>query len=375
MKIGILGGGQLARMMAQAGSPLGLEFTFLDPKPDACAGPLGRLINADWDDREALGELAGCDRITCDFENVPANVLERLAATRLVRPAANAFASAQDRLIEKRLFQSLGIDVAPFAPVSGRTDLLAAIDEIGFPALLKTRRMGYDGKGQYVLRSHEDLEPAWAELGDYDLIAEGWVDFEFECALTMVRNAVGEMRCYPLTRTVHESGMLALALGPAEVDGALQEAAEAHARSLAEHFDYVGSLTLELFACDGVLLANEFAPRVHNSAHWTIEGAQCSQFENHLRAVCDLPLGETAARGCSLMVNWIGELPGRDSMLSLPGLHWHDYGKSARPGRKVGHATLTGKDRRDLVARTSELAPRLDPQIASLLGGLMNSSA
>lgn len=375
MKVGILGGGQLARMMAQSGSPLGLEFTFLDPKPDACAGPLGRLINADWDDRGALGELAGCDRITCDFENVPAKVLERLAVTRPVRPGANAFAAAQDRLIEKRLFESLGIGVAPFAPVSGRTDLLAAIDEIGFPALLKTRRMGYDGKGQYVLRSHEDLEPAWAELGDHDLIAEGWVDFDFECALTVVRNVDGEMRCYPLTRTVHDHGMLALALGPAMVDEALQQAAQAHARALAEHLDYVGCLTLEMFARDGALLANEFAPRVHNSGHWTIEGAQCSQFENHLRAVCDMPLGETAARGCALMVNWIGELPERDPMLSVPGLHWHDYGKSARPGRKVGHATLTGDDRSDLVARARELESRLAPQIASLLGGLMNSSA
>ncbi len=373
MKVGILGGGQLARMMAQAGIPLGCEFVFLDPKADACAGRLGELVVADWEDEGALDRLSACDRITCDFENVPATVLERLAdAGHPVRPAANAFAAAQDRLTEKRLFESLDIEVAPFAPVSGRTDLLEALDRIGYPALLKTRRMGYDGKGQYLLRTPEDLEPAWAELGDHDLILEGWVDFDFECAISVVRNAEGEMRCYPLSRTVHADGMLRLAAAPANVDAGLRERAEACGRLLAEHLDYVGCLTLELFVAGDRILGNEFAPRVHNSAHWTIEGAVCSQFENHIRAVCDLPLGATALRAPALMFNWIGAMPQTDALLKVPDLHWHDYGKQSRPGRKVGHATLLAETWPALVPVALELKEDLPEPLDRLLEKLVS---
>lgn len=373
MKIGILGGGQLARMMAQAGLPLGAEFAFLDPKADACAGQLGRLITADWEDEAALARLAECDRVTCDFENVPATVLERLAESgHPVRPAANAFAAAQDRLTEKRLFESLGIEVAPFAPVSGRTDLLEALERIGYPALLKTRRMGYDGKGQYLLRTPEDLEPAWADLGDHELILEGWIDFDFECAVTVVRNAAGEMRCYPLSRTVHADGMLRLAAAPAIVDPGLSDRAEACGRLLAEHLDYVGCLTLELFVAGDRLIGNEFAPRVHNSAHWTIEGAVCSQFENHIRAVCDLPLGSTALRAPSLMFNWIGEMPDAARLLQVPDLHWHDYGKQPRPGRKVGHATLLAESWPALVPVALDLGEALPAPLDQLLESLVS---
>ncbi|WP_376697175.1 5-(carboxyamino)imidazole ribonucleotide synthase [Wenzhouxiangella sp. EGI_FJ10305] len=372
MKIGILGGGQLARMMAQAGQPLGAEFVFLDPKADACAGQLGRLITADWADEAALEKLAGCDRITCDFENVPAAVLERLAESgHPVRPAANAFAAAQDRLTEKRLFESLDIEVAPFAPVSGRTDLLEALDRIGYPAVLKTRRMGYDGKGQYLLRSQEDLEPAWSELGDHELILEGWVDFDFECAITVVRNAAGEMRCYPLSRTVHSDGMLRLAAAPAHVDPGVRERAEACGRLLAEHLGYVGCLTLELFVAGDRILGNEYAPRVHNSAHWTIEGAICSQFENHIRAVCDMPLGSTALRAPALMFNWIGAMPSAEKLLTVPDLHWHDYGKEARPGRKVGHATLLAETWPALVPVALDMQRSLPAPLDRLLGELV----
>lgn len=373
MKIGILGGGQLARMMAQAGLPLGGEFVFLDPKADACAGQLGRLVTADWEDRHALQQLAECDRITCDFENVPASVLEYLADSgHPVRPAANAFAAAQDRLVEKQLFESLGIEVAPFAPVSGRTDLLEALDRIGYPALLKTRRMGYDGKGQYVLRGREDLEPAWAELGDHDLILEGWIDFDFECAITVARDASGRTRCYPLSRTVHSDGMLRLAAAPAHVDDKLRQRAEACGKLLADHLDYVGCLTLELFVAGDRILGNEFAPRVHNSAHWTIEGAVCSQFENHIRAVCDLPLGSTALRAPALMFNWIGEVPPAGALLEQPDLHWHDYGKKARPGRKVGHATLLGESWPALVPVALAMRDRLPEPLDRLLDELVS---
>jgi len=373
MKVGVLGGGQLARMMAQAGLPLGMDFVFLDPKADACAGQIGRLIHADWQDEAALGDLAECDRITCDFENVPATVLDRLALSEQpVRPAANAFAAAQDRLAEKRLFESLDIEVAPFAPVSGRTDLLEALDRIGYPALLKTRRMGYDGKGQYLLRTREDLEPAWAELGDDELIVEGWVDFDFECAITVVRNAFGEIRTYPLSRTVHSEGVLRLAAAPAHVDAAVSERAEACGRLLAQHLEYVGCLTLELFVAGDRILGNEFAPRVHNSAHWTIEGAVCSQFENHLRAVCDLPLGSTALRAPALMFNWIGGLPQPGALLKAPDLHWHDYGKQARSGRKVGHATLLAESWPALVPVALDLQPELPEPLGRLLERLVS---
>ena len=375
MKIGILGGGQLARMLAEAGFPLGLDFTFADPKPDACAGSLGRLVTAEWGDEIVLETLGLCDRVTCDFENVPAAVLEKLAARTTVHPSAGALAAGQDRLIEKRLFESLKIPVPPFAAVSSRPDLLAALDRIGYPAVLKTRRMGYDGKGQAVLRTEEDLEPAWQLLGDHELILEGFVAFDFECAISAVRAADGSLRFYPLSHTVHHDGVLRLALAPAPAADQLQSQAESLVRALVEHLDYVGCLTLELFAANGRLLANEFAPRVHNSAHWTIEGAQTSQFENHLRAVCGWPLGETEPRGRSLMINWIGSLPDRDVMLASKGLHWHDYGKAARAGRKVGHVTLTEAVGQALDVLMAELLPKLDDQSASLLTGLMNDSA
>src|SRR5699024_5367175 len=238
-----------------------------------------------------------------------------------------------------------------------------------YPALLKTRRMGYDGKGQYLLHGPEDLEPAWAQLGDHALILEGWVDFDFECAMTVVRNAAGELRCYPLSRTLHADGMLRLAAAPAAVDAGLRERAEACGRLLAEHLDYVGCLTLELFVSGDRIIGNEFAPRVHNSAHWTIEGAVCSQFENHLRAVCDLPLGSTALRAPSLMFNWIGGMPSASGLLKLPDLHWHDYGKSSRPGRKVGHATLLAETWAELAHQALQARPELPRPLGDLLGG------
>lgn len=371
MKIGMLGGGQLARMLALAGLPLGARFLVLDPAPDACAGALGEHIVAQWDDEAALARLAECDQITCEFENVPASVLEWLArAGRPVRPGASAFAAAQDRLTEKRLFTSLGLEVAPFVEVSGRTDLLYALDEIGYPAVLKTRRMGYDGKGQYVLFGAEDLEPAWAELGGHDLILEGLIDFDHECSITVVRGHDGELRCYPISHTVHSSGILRLALAPARITPTLQAQAEQWATRLAEHLDYVGSLTLELFVDGERLLANEFAPRVHNSAHWTIEGTLCSQFENHMRAVCGLPLGSSALRQPALMFNWVGELPPAARFLTSTDLHWHAYDKAARPGRKVGHATLLAETSDELLAAARKLAPELPAPLAELLSEL-----
>ena len=367
MRVGILGGGQLARMMAEAGGPLGLEFDFLDPAADACAGALGRLYAASWDDADGLAAMAACDRITADFENVPADVLAGLAGQADVRPPPAAFAAGQDRLEEKRLLQRLDIPVAPVAAVSSRPELLAAVEEIGLPAVLKTRRLGYDGKGQAVLHTREDLEPAWQRLGGQELILEGWIDFDFECAQTAVRSAAGEVRCYPLTRTWHRNGILRLAASVGQVNAALQEKAVEAVTRLLEELDYVGCLTLELFASGEGLIANEYAPRPHNSAHWTIEAAQTSQFENHLRAVCDLPLGATGARGVALMFNWLGAMPDRGELLAVPGLAWHDYHKTPRPGRKVGHATLVADDEPGLQAALEDMKPLLDRDTVSLL--------
>lgn len=371
MKTGILGGGQLARMMASAGIPLGMEFVFVDPAPDACAGAYGRLLTADWNEASALGPLKDCDYITCDFENVPAAVLEALGESMPVRPGPKAFAAAQDRLTEKCLFQQLDIPVPPFAEVSSRSELLAAIESIGLPAVLKTRRLGYDGKGQAVLRSREDLEPAWAALGGRDLILEGWVDFRHECAITAVRGADGTTVCYPLSWTVHAEGILRLALAPAPVASALEIHARELVSRLLSELDYVGCLTLELFATADGLLANEFAPRVHNSAHWTIDGSVTSQFENHLRAVCDLPLGNAGMRGQALMVNWLGQMPPMAAFLAIGGMRWHDYGKKPRLGRKVGHATLIAEDREALQEGVAAIIPLVDDQTASLLKGDM----
>ena len=363
----------MARMMAEAGGPLGLRFSFLDPSADACAGALGTLHVGAWDDAAGLAALAACDRVSCDFENVPAAVLAGLAEQVPVRPGPRALAAGQDRLVEKTLLKDLGIAVAPLAAVSTRPELLAAVDQIGLPAVLKTRRLGYDGKGQAVLRTKEDLEPAWQRLGGQDLILEGWIQFDYECAQTAVRSADGEIRCYPLSRTVHQDGVLRLALAPAVVPEPVASQARDFVSRLLEELDYVGCLTLEMFATEQGLLANEYAPRPHNSAHWTIEGAVVSQFENHLRAVCDLPLGNTAARGVSLMLNWLGSLPDRESLLAVPGLAWHDYHKAARAGRKVGHATLNAADGACLRAALEALLPRLDRETAALLGDLRPS--
>ena len=360
MNIGILGGGQLARMLGEAGLPLGLEFVIVDPKPDACAAGLGRFVHADYGDAAALDALAGCDRLTCDFENVPAEVLQALADRVAVRPSAMALAAAQDRLVEKNRFSALGLDTPGYAEVNSRTDLAAAVERIGLPAVAKTRRLGYDGKGQMMLRDGEDLELAWQKLGEYALIVEQWVDFDYECAITAVRSAEGELRCWPVSRTWHRDGILRLA-ACVPIPASLQRAAEALVHKLAEDLDYVGCLTLELFVQGQRMLANEFAPRVHNSAHWTIEGAVCSQFENHLRAVCGWPLGLADSRGTSAMINFVGQVPDAQDWLAAPGLHWHDYGKAPREGRKVGHATLCASD----PAAMKALTPRLEGLIES----------
>ncbi|WP_454258670.1 5-(carboxyamino)imidazole ribonucleotide synthase [Pseudoxanthomonas mexicana] len=347
--VGILGGGQLARMMALAGAPLGLRFLAMDTAPDACAGQFAPLLVGDYRDESALAEFASkVDVATFDFENVPAESAEWLASRVPVFPNPRALAVAQDRLVEKSLFRELGIPVGAFADVGSLDALRSEVDRLGGACILKTRRLGYDGKGQFRIKSPADVDAAWqalgAQAGTVGLIVEAFIPFERELSVVAVRGRDGEFRTWPLTENWHVDGVLSASLAPAQVDAVLAEAAYAHARRLAESLDYVGVFALELFYRDGELLANEMAPRVHNSGHWTIEGAETSQFQNHLRAVLGLPLGETRTLGHACMLNWIGEMPDAASVLQEAGGHWHDYGKEPRAGRKVGHATLRADD-------------------------------
>ncbi|HEY5613199.1 MAG TPA: 5-(carboxyamino)imidazole ribonucleotide synthase [Lysobacter sp.] len=343
--VGILGGGQLARMLALSGAPLGLRFLVMDTASDACAGQFAPMVVGDYRDEAALAEFASkVDVATFDFENVPSEAAHWLAERVAVFPAPSALATAQDRLAEKSLFRELGIPVPDFAVVDSREALDAAIATIGSPSILKTRRLGYDGKGQFRIKTPVDADAAWEALGaqatTVGLILEAFVAFERELSVVAVRGRDGEFRTWPLTENWHVDGVLSASLAPARVDAAITDTAFAYARRLAESLDYVGVFALELFCHGGELLANELAPRVHNSGHWTIEGAETSQFENHLRAVLGLALGDTRMLGHACMLNWIGEMPDAGAVLREPGGHWHDYGKSPRVGRKVGHATL-----------------------------------
>jgi 5-(carboxyamino)imidazole ribonucleotide synthase len=363
--IGILGGGQLARMLVLAGAPLGVRFVVVDGAADACAGQVAPLIRADWRDFDALGRFARqVDVATFDFENVPAETAQWLTERTRVFPNPRALSTAQDRLAEKTMFRACGLDTPAFAPVDTREDLDAALREVGAPAILKTRRLGYDGKGQFRLRSIADADAAWDALGAnaHGLILEAFVPFDYEVSVVAVRGRDGDFRTWPLTRNWHSEGILSASLAPANIDPRLQVHAFDLARVLAEKLDYVGVFALELFVHQGRLLGNEMAPRVHNSGHWTIEGAVTSQFENHVRAVLGLPLGDTAALGRSCMLNWIGELPDRSAILRESDAHWHDYGKSPRAGRKVGHATLRARDDASLAAALQRVGTALGRQ-------------
>jgi 5-(carboxyamino)imidazole ribonucleotide synthase len=360
MTIGVLGGGQLARMLALAGAPLGVRFRVLDQNPDACAGQIAPLVVADYADEAALVAFAdSVDVVTFDFENVPAHAAETVAARVPVFPNPGALAVAQDRLAEKTLFNDLGLATPDFAAVDSRADLDAAVTSLGVPSILKTRRLGYDGKGQFRLRAPADVDPAWQALGGVPLILERFVAFDREVSVVAVRGRDGDFRAWPLTRNWHRDGILSASLAPDPDGDYFESQAFDVARRLAERLDYVGVFALELFVEGSRLLANEMAPRVHNSGHWTIEGAETSQFENHVRAVLGWPLGDTALRAPSAMLNFVGELPEAGPVLSQPGAHWHDYGKSARAGRKVGHATLCARTVEELAFRLDRLGQAL----------------
>ncbi len=304
-------------MLALAGARLDVRFRFLDPSLDACAADVGELVVGAYDDPELLDRLVdGADAVTFEFENVPVEAARRAGAI----PDARALEQGQDRLVEKQLFANLGIPTARFG----------TLDDTGVPALVKSRRLGYDGKGQRLVESR-------GPMGDNEL-AEELVPFDREVSIVAARGSDGDTRFYPLAENEHRGGILAVTRAPAR--DAPQAQAEEIATKLLDALGYVGVLAVELFDVAGTLLANEFAPRVHNTGHWTIDGAVTSQFENHVRAVLGWPLGPTDATGESVMVNLVGESPPLERLLGVPGAQVHLYGKASRAGRKLGHVTL-----------------------------------
>jgi len=341
MRIGIIGAGQLGQMLGFAARDLNIECLFLDPSISPPAQVCGEVIQRPFDDTDALLELAtSCDVVTYEFENVPVDALQKIEDKIAIYPPIEALRVAQDRLHEKQLFERLGIPLPAYRVINSLDGMIAAADALGLPMVIKTRRLGYDGKGQFVVRLASDIELAWDALGTQALIAEQWVPFDYEVSSIGVRAINGEVRHYALSQNRHEQGILRTSHSPVDVAALVEQAAE-YMRQLLEHLDYVGVLALELFVKDDRLLANEFAPRVHNSGHWTIEGAATSQFENHLRAVANMRLGSTAGCGYAGMINLIGEIP--DAARVIENGFLHDYGKEPRPGRKLGHITVTGE--------------------------------
>ncbi len=361
MKIGILGGGQLGRMIALAGYPLGLRFRFLDPSAQAPA--VADLIPASYDDQQALRRFAEhLDIVTYEFENVPLQAVRFLAERVRVSPPPQALEVSQDRLHEKTFFRKLGIPTPQFAPIDSETDMKHALESIGLPAVLKTRRFGYDGKGQSIIREPSDLAPAWDAVGRVPSILEEFIVFERELSILAVRSSTGAIAFYSVVENHHRDGILRVSFAPApHLTPESQAQAEGYATKALEALDYVGLLTLEFFQRQGELCANEMAPRVHNSGHWTIEGAITSQFENHLRAILGWPLGATDTVGSCAMLNLIGELPQIEEILKIPGAHLHLYGKAPRPGRKLGHITLCEPSPEALEAKLKDIFSVVGP--------------
>jgi len=348
-RVGVLGAGQLALMLAQAARGLEVELLCAG-QPGDCAEQAATVLPVDLADARAVADFAAqVDVVTLESENIDAAVLEGLN----LAPNARAVGIAQDRLLEKRFFAGCGLEVAPFAPVDSLPELEHALAELGTPAILKTRRMGYDGKGQARLYAPADAAAAWRETGGVPCILEGMVQFEREVSLIAARGRTGETMFYPLIENVHRDGILRVSRAPYDAP-ALQLAAERHMRAILEALEYVGVLTVEFFVREGALVANEMAPRVHNSGHWTIEGAATSQFENHLRAVLGMPLGSTESRP-SVMLNCIGRMPPEAETRPYR-LARHDYGKAARPGRKVGHLTFDATEREAIETWRQRLA-------------------
>jgi 5-(carboxyamino)imidazole ribonucleotide synthase len=363
MTVGIVGAGQLGRMLALAGYPLGLDFLFLDPATHAPAGQVAPVLTGEFTEKRLLAELSQRSEVlTFDWENISVDALRALKGDTRIAPPIPALATAQDRVSEKKLFERLKIPTTRWMAVSSRAQLTRAMRDIGLPAVIKTRRLGYDGKGQAVVRTKEDVEQAWAQLGAAPLLYEELIPFDCEVSIIGARSPRGEVAVYPLNGNVHSQGILRLTRAPYGPPR-WQKLAAGYLEKVLAHFRYTGILTIEFFVRGAKLIANEMAPRVHNSGHWTIEGAATSQFENHLRAILDLPLGSTRPLGFSAMINLIGTLPARDSILAEAELHLHDYGKQPRPGRKLGHCTLVEGSAAARDRRARRLLAQLAPGV------------
>jgi 5-(carboxyamino)imidazole ribonucleotide synthase len=339
-RVGIVGAGQLGRMLALAGYPLGLRCVFLDRSASSPAAQVAPILIGELEDTAQLAALAACsDVLTFDWENISGRALAPLERLTQVRPPRKALEVSQDRIAEKALFSKLRIPVAEHAAIDSEQQLIRAVRKIGLPGVLKTRRLGYDGKGQFVLRSLVEIDEAWAAIGGSGLIYEKFQPFSREVSIVGARSAAGRTVFYPLSANSHGGGILHYSIAPYANPG-LERRARIYMKRVLNALAYVGVLTIEFFVVKGRLIANEMAPRVHNSGHWTIEGCVTSQFENHLRAICDLPLGSTRALGHTAMINFLGRMPDRERLLAIEGLAFHDYGKEPRPGRKLGHCTI-----------------------------------
>jgi len=348
-------------MLALAGYQLGIEFRFFDPSAGAPVGQIGQLIAADYGDRDTLQRfLDGLDVVTYEFESIPLSTVRFVADRVKVFPPVSALETAQDRLLEKNLFRELGIPTPPFAPVDSLDDLRSAVAGIGLPVVLKTRKLGYDGKGQVVIRDASSVHESWKKVGSSPSLVEKHVSFQQELSVIGVRDRAGREVFYPPVENLHREGVLRRSIAPApRVTPEIARVAIDYCRRLMDRLEYVGVLALELFSVDGELLANEMAPRVHNSGHWTIEGAETSQFENHLRAILSLPLGATTLRGRSVMLNIIGHIPPVQSVLAVEGAHLHLYGKAPTEKRKVGHVTLVAPGAEAIEQRLRDLQEAL----------------
>lgn len=352
MTIGVLGGGQLGRMLALAGVPLGERFLFADPSRESCAAHVGDLLVGAYDDEKTLSELARrSDVVTFEFENVDLAAANYLAELVPVFPPPAALHISQERLREKSFLTQHGIATPAYHAVDSRESLQDAANALGFPFVLKTRRFGYDGKGQFRVQNATELDEAWAALGKGALIAEAFVPFTREISVVGARAQTGEVAIYPVFENKHQDGVLRVT--HVRTSDPMQAHAENILRTLLTALNYVGVLTVELFDVGGTLLVNEMAPRVHNSGHLTIEASTTSQFENHVRAITGLPLGSTETEAHVAMVNILGAPPERSALLAIPNAHAHVYGKRGSPGRKCGHVTVVEKSAELLAERVA----------------------
>lgn len=355
-RVGIIGGGQLALMLAQSVESLGVTCTVLDPNEHCCARAVCEQIVGDYDDPEALKQLAACsDVVTYEFENVPAAAGEVIKPLKPIHPNPDALGYAQDRHLERTMFKDLGIAIPEYRAIDDVASLESALEELGTPAILKARSLGYDGKGQVLINDATTAADAFATIGSVPAILDQFVEFERELSIVATRSIEGDIAYYPLSANVHRGGILRVSKAPArDVNKHLIEQAHHAARQILNRFAYVGTIAVEFFQIgtgkDATLVANEIAPRVHNTGHWTIEGAKTSQFENHMRAVMGMELGSADAIGHSAMVNIIGDEPRPGALESMPEAHVHMYGKSPRAGRKIGHVTLNAPSEDELDA-------------------------